>query len=90
MGSDVQIKLLLFAAAKERANGECERWLRLASKWRNDHELRDYICTQSLPALNEMKSTLALAINEEYCVNCDSIELKNGDTVALIPPITGG
>jgi molybdopterin converting factor small subunit len=30
-----------------------------------------------------------LAVNEEY-VDSDGVILKNGDTVAIIPPISGG
>jgi len=31
-----------------------------------------------------------LAVNEEYVPTGSIIALKNGDTVALIPPISGG
>jgi len=38
--------------------------------------------------LDEESSTLAL--NEEYVQSGDVIHLKNGDVIALIPPISGG
>jgi hypothetical protein len=36
------------------------------------------------------ESSLTLAVNEEYVPEGDTIVLKTGDTVALIPPISGG
>ena len=36
------------------------------------------------------ESNLTLAVNEEYVPEGDTIVLKTGDTVALIPPISGG
>ncbi len=35
-----------------------------------------------------MRNSIAVAINEQYC-NI-STELKDGDTLALIPPVSGG
>ena len=36
------------------------------------------------------EETLALALNEEYVPTGEILPLKSGDTVALIPPISGG
>jgi len=36
------------------------------------------------------EESLTLALNEEYVQSGEVIELKNGDTIALIPPISGG
>ena len=33
---------------------------------------------------------MLLAVNQEYVSSEDSLELKEGDEVALIPPISGG
>lgn len=41
------------------------------------------------PALRPYLSGVAIAVNEEYILEPGS-ELKDGDTVALIPPIAGG
>ncbi len=40
------------------------------------------------PALKEMKGAVRLAVNEEYS-RMDR-PLSDGDTVALIPPVSGG
>jgi len=40
------------------------------------------------PRLAGMRSSLRLAVNEEYADNSQA--LKDGDTVALLPPVSGG
>ncbi|MHC4274315.1 MAG: molybdopterin converting factor subunit 1 [Planctomycetota bacterium] len=40
------------------------------------------------PALRDMRRTLAVAVNERYCA--ESRALGDGDTIALIPPVSGG
>jgi molybdopterin converting factor small subunit len=45
------------------------------------------------PHLADMITTITLAVNEEYVHDDDDddpVLLKDGDTVALIPPISGG
>lgn len=36
------------------------------------------------------EDNLTLALNEEYVPSGENLPLKGGDTVALIPPISGG
>jgi molybdopterin converting factor small subunit len=36
------------------------------------------------------EDTLTLALNEEYLLPGQCLPLKEGDTIALIPPISGG
>ena len=43
-----------------------------------------------LSALVLDEDSLTLALNEEYVQTGEVIDLKNGDTIALIPPISGG
>lgn len=43
-----------------------------------------------LAALVEDEENLTLALNEEYVPMGEVWKLKEGDTVALIPPISGG
>jgi molybdopterin converting factor subunit 1 len=40
------------------------------------------------PALRDMRRSLAVAVNERYCDG--SRALVDGDTIALIPPVSGG
>ena len=47
------------------------------AKVANDHE-----------AIASVRSTLAVAVNERYC--SPSSPLSDGDTIALIPPVSGG
>jgi len=51
------------------------------------------ILAQKYPKLAPMvldEESLTLALNEEYVPTGQVLPLKNGDTVALIPPISGG
>eukprot|EP00531_Pseudo-nitzschia_arenysensis_P005839 CAMPEP_0116120516 /NCGR_PEP_ID=MMETSP0329-20121206/3214_1 /TAXON_ID=697910 /ORGANISM="Pseudo-nitzschia arenysensis, Strain B593" /LENGTH=89 /DNA_ID=CAMNT_0003614285 /DNA_START=88 /DNA_END=357 /DNA_ORIENTATION=+ len=87
----ITIKVLFFASAREAAGDVSKANL----------ELQDEATTQSLrtklaevyPSLAEMvldEDNLTLALNEEYVTSGQVLPLKDGDTVALIPPISGG
>ena len=39
-------------------------------------------------AIVDMRPTLAVAVNERYCNGATA--LADGDTIALIPPVSGG
>jgi MoaE-MoaD fusion protein len=41
-----------------------------------------------LPRLKELMSSLAMSVNQEYA--SPEVHLKNGDEVALLPPVSGG
>ena len=41
-------------------------------------------------SLDEIKSNLIIAVNQEYVGTEDTVQLKAGDEVAVIPPISGG
>jgi len=53
---------------------------------RNVGDLRSYLF-RNYDRLAEV-SSVAFAVNEEYAE--DHIELRDGDTVAVIPPVSGG
>lgn len=63
-------------------------------KIRNDHTKYHRTKLASLyPKLATMvldEENLTLALNEEYVPMGEVLKLKDGDTVALIPPISGG
>lgn len=40
--------------------------------------------------LDPIKNTIKLALNENYIEWNDELTLKNGDEIAIIPPISGG
>jgi len=48
--------------------------------------LRDLLCSK-YPKLTDYKN-FSVAVNMEYAT--DNILIKDGDTVALIPPVSGG
>ena len=52
-------------------------------------ELRLAIATQ-FSKLSSLAPTITLALNQEYLSPGEEAPLKNGDEVALIPPISGG
>ena len=43
-----------------------------------------------LHSLQSISSCLVLAVNEEYISLDDTINLKSGDHIAVIPPLSGG
>lgn len=48
---------------------------------------------EKIPALSAFvldEESSMLALNEEYIQSDDIIRLKNGDVIAVIPPISGG
>lgn len=51
------------------------------------------VMAQKFPKLSSLvldEESLTLALNEEYVQTGEVILLKSGDTIALIPPISGG
>lgn len=89
----ITIKVLFFASAREAAGDIASADLKLpASEDANTTTLRKRLA-EEYPSLASMvmdEENLTLALNEEYVANGEVLPLKNGDTVALIPPISGG
>ena len=52
--------------------------------------LRDLVCyfEDRVPKLRELRPSLALALNQEYA--CLERELRTGDEVGFLPPVSGG
>ena len=42
------------------------------------------------PGLSEIMKTSVLSLNQEYLVPTQNVNLKEGDEVAVIPPVSGG
>jgi molybdopterin converting factor subunit 1 len=84
------ITVLFFASAREAAGGVSKIDLEISDC--NTSSLRT-ILAERYPKLAAMvldEDSLTLALNEEYVTSGQVIDLKAGDTVALIPPISGG
>jgi len=45
---------------------------------------------QLYEALQPIAKNLLLAVNEEYIAASESIQLKDGDNIAIMPPLSGG
>lgn len=88
----VKIKVLFFASAREAAGDVSKTSLELTTDEANTQSLRQKLATL-YPKLADMvrdEDNLTLALNEEYLTSGQSLPLKDGDTIALIPPISGG
>ena len=88
----VTIRVLFFASAREAAGDISKTSLELAADEANTKSLRQKLATL-YPALADMvqdEENLTLALNEEYVMSGQNLPLKDGDTIALIPPISGG
>jgi molybdopterin converting factor small subunit len=90
-GTTFVVKILLFASTREAAGniGQIDLEVELDC---DTSKLRRLLADQ-YPKLAPMvldEDSLTLALNEEYVVAGQVLPLKSGDTVALIPPISGG
>lgn len=88
----VTIRVLFFASAREAAGDISKTSLELSADEANTKSLRQKLATL-YPALADMvqdEENLTLALNEEYVTSGQVLPLKDGDTIALIPPISGG
>jgi molybdopterin converting factor subunit 1 len=86
----MNIQVLLFASAREAA-GTGRIDLPLPEGCDTD-QLRQ-ILAEKYPPLASLvldQDSITLALNEEYVASGQTLPLKMGDTVALIPPISGG
>lgn len=84
--SVVKIQVLFFAKARE-LSGTKESQLLIQSLTSYDSLLGEIVKNFSLESI---QGNLILAINEEYAVSGAEIKLKEGDQVAVIPPLSGG
>ena len=81
------ITILFFAKAKELVN-QSEAEIDLPPEL-TINQLFEAIEHQ-WPDLQKFKRTFAIALNEEYLDLDSTVTLKSQDTLAIIPPISGG
>lgn len=83
----VNIRILFFAKARELAKcSECEENIQSEIEC---EQLISKICTRH--NLESIKRNIILAIDGEYCSDTKVIlSLKEGQEIAVIPPISGG
>ncbi|KXZ55492.1 hypothetical protein GPECTOR_2g1041 [Gonium pectorale] len=83
----MQIKVLYFAKSREVA-GIAEQAFNLPDG-ADTADLLQHIIS-SHPALESVMKTCVFALNQEYLRPEDKEALKDGDEVAVIPPLSGG
>jgi len=88
----VRIQVLFFASAREAAGDITKKYMELTSDEANTSSLRNKLALEypGLASMVKDEENLTLALNEEYVTRGMIIALKEGDTIALIPPISGG
>jgi molybdopterin converting factor small subunit len=82
----IRVKVLLFAGARELSGcneGEIEA---------NTTESYDTLLAKVVKhfSLYKIQHSLILAVNEEYPSQDKNLVLRNGDLIAVIPPLSGG
>lgn len=84
----VHVRVLFFAKSRELSGlNECS--LEISKKKNLCSEVINYICDKF--DLNIIKNNVIIALNSEYCDDLNAVlEIKNGDEIAVIPPISGG
>ncbi|XP_059610614.1 molybdopterin synthase sulfur carrier subunit [Phlebotomus argentipes] len=88
MSDRVQVKVLFFAKCREIAG--VSSVLYCVPPRVDRHLLVDEICDKF--GFGNIRENLIVAINEQYC-SAEAggvLEIKEGDEIALIPPISGG
>lgn len=87
MEESVHVRILFFAKSRE-LSGLNESSLEI-SKTNLCSEVINYICDKF--DLNIIKNNVIIALNSEYCDDLNAVLVfKNGDEIAVIPPISGG
>jgi len=81
------VSLLFFAKSRELA-GCSQASLRLPSRC-SFSQLKTSLL-KAYPQLSVLQDTFILAVNQEYLDSGDSVTFRQGDEVAVIPPISGG
>jgi len=88
----VRVRVLFFASAREAAGNVSQADLFLTGDQANTAILRRVLADNypKLAATVLDEQSVTLALNEEYIPPGQVLPLQTGDTIALIPPISGG
>ena len=93
MPSHTTIEVLFFASARELSGTPSSSITLDNSEGITDTKLLRAKLASLFPNLASLiqdEESITLAVNTEYVAYGENKILKNGDTVALIPPISGG
>lgn len=80
------VKILFFAKARE-LSGKKEASASLETPTKFSFIVEQLISEYSLHLI---KNSVIIAVNETYVEGDDEITLRDGDVIAVIPPISGG
>lgn len=83
---NIEIQILFFAKARE-LSGKNQAIISVSSIVSFENLLNVIVKEFDLAAI---KHCCVLSVNEEYVNSDDILHLKQGDIVAVIPPISGG
>lgn len=88
MTDKIAVKLLFFAKARE-LTGKTEAEISISGE---KHTLKTLLheIINFYESLQPLVNSLLIAINEEYVDPSQTVCLKNGDIVAILPPLSGG
>ena len=81
------VKVLFFARGRELA-GQSETSVQLTDAPDTERLLAHLL--KLYPGLSEIMETSVLSLNQEYLAQNQQMKLKEGDEVAIIPPVSGG
>jgi MoaE-MoaD fusion protein len=81
----MQIRVLFFGVLKDLA-GRASDSLSLPENATLGDVLNHY--EQAMPRLKDLAASLAMSVNQEYAA--PDVRLRQGDEVALLPPVSGG
>jgi len=81
----MKIKILYFSSLKDKLKKNSEE-----IQFEQNINVQDLInfLKEKYPEISQSFENIMIAVNEEYVDN--KTELKDGDIVALIPPVSGG
>lgn len=83
--ADMTLELLFFAEMAEQCSGN--RHTMTCCQGTTVDQMLDQLAAD-WPVISARRDTIAVAVNERYTTG--SHVLAHGDTVALIPPVSGG
>lgn len=83
----MKLTVLYFAVSRE-AVGKSQDVVELAEGTTTQTLLQWLIATY--PRLESVMKSCVFAVNQEYVTPSDDLTLKDGDEVAIIPPLSGG
>ncbi|MBN8588773.1 MAG: MoaD/ThiS family protein [Rhodothermia bacterium] len=81
----MRIKILFFSVIRDRL-GQTEKWLTLPEN-ASGKDLLDHLTTE-FPDIAPFRSVIRLGVNQVFCA--ETVQLMDGDHVALITPVSGG